>query len=291
MSVLQAIILGIVQGITEFLPVSSFGHLVALESFFDVERSTGVLFEVMLHIGTLAAIFFALRSDLRRIGEELIGMVMDLIGNLNLYIHNRRTGEQLHYTRIIYNTYRRFAALLVVSTVPTAVIGYTARRLVTKAAVSPLLPGACLLITGIFLLVTDFSRAGGNRTPKDMNYDHAMWMGISQGLSVFPGLSRSAMTISAGLLCGLSRKFAVKYSFIMSVPAVLGALAMELDEFASPAMDVGLGFTYVLGMLAAAVTGYFTIHFLMQMIQRTKLRYFAFYCFLAGAAALIMNFA
>lgn len=291
MSVLQAIILGIVQGITEFLPISSFGHLVVLEGLFDVERSTGALFEVMLHVGTLVAVFMAFKSDLRRIGEELIGMIMDIVGNLNLYIHNRRTGEELHYAKIVYNTYRRFAALLVVSTIPTAVIGYTARRLVTKAAISPLLPGACLLITGIFLLVTDLSQAGGSRTPKDTTYDNAMWMGISQGLSVFPGLSRSGMTICTGLLCGLNRKFAVRYSFIMSVPAIIGALFMELGEFTSPAMDAGLGFTYILGMLTAGVTGYFTIHFLMHLIQKTKLRYFAFYSFLAGALALIANFA
>ena len=94
MSVLQAILLGIVQGITEFLPVSSFGHLAAIENAMGITRNTAVLFEVLLHVGTLAAIFFAFHEDIRRIGEELLGMVMDVIGNLNIYFHNRRTGEQ-----------------------------------------------------------------------------------------------------------------------------------------------------------------------------------------------------
>ena len=291
MSVLHAILLGIVQGITEFLPVSSFGHLSAIETALGMEHSTAVLFEVLLHVGTLAALFAAFWKDIRRIGEELLGMVMDIVGNLNIFLYNRRTRENFHYAKIVYGTYRKFAAVMVVSFIPTAMIGYTTRRLVTKAAISPLLPGTCILITGIFLLVTDFSRVGGSKTPKDVTYDNAMWIGICQGIAVFPGISRFGMTICAGLLCGFSRKFAVKYSFLVSIPAIIGALFMEIGQFASPEMSVGLGFTYIAGMLVAGVVGYFAIHILLPLLQRTKLRYFAFYCFLAGAAALIGNFA
>lgn len=290
MSPLLAILLGIIQGITEFLPVSSFGHLATVEQLFGAERQAGVLLEAMLHAGTLVAIFIVFWSDIKRIGEELLGMTMDLIGNLNLYIHNRRTGEQLHYAKVVYGTYRKFASLILVSSIPTAILGYTCRRLVAKAAISPLLPGICFLITGIFLLVTDLGQVGMNKTPREAGYDSAMWMGICQGIGVFPGISRSGMTICAGLLCGLSRKFAVKYSFIMSIPAVAGALLLELGQFASPEMTVGLGFTYILGMLAAAVTGFFAIQVLLRILQKTKLRYFAFYCFLAGIAALVINY-
>lgn len=291
MSVLQAILLGIVQGITEFVPVSSFGHLAVFENALGIERSTAVLFEVLLHVGTLAAVFIAFWSDIRRIGEELLGMSMDLVGNANIYLHNRKTGDNLHYAKIVYGTYRKFAAAMLVSFVPTAILGYTARRLVTKAAISPLLPGACILITGIFLLVTDFSNIGGSKTPKDVTYDSAMWIGICQGIAVFPGISRAGMTICAGLLCGYSRKFAVKYSYIISIPAVIGSFFLEIPQFTAPKMTVGLGFTYLLGMIAAGVTGYFAVHLFFRMLQRTKLRYFAFYCFLAGALALIGNFA
>ena len=136
MSVLQAILLGIVQGITEFLPVSSFGHLAAIENAMGITRNTAVLFEVLLHVGTLAAIFFAFHEDIRRIGEELLGMVMDVIGNLNIYFHNRRTGEQLGYARLVSGTYRKLTVLILVSSIPTAMLGYICRRLVTKAAAS-----------------------------------------------------------------------------------------------------------------------------------------------------------
>ena len=291
MSVLQAILLGIVQGITEFLPVSSFGHMAAIENAMDITRDTAVLFEVLLHVGTLFAVLFVFREDIRRILEELLGMALDLIGNVNIYFHNRRTGDNLHYARVVHGTYRKFTAVMLVSFIPTAMLGYICRRLVTLAAMSPLLPGACIMITGVFLLVTDLSNIGGNKTPKDVTYDNAMWIGICQGISVFPGISRCGMTICAGLLCGFSRKFAIKYSYLISIPAILGSLVLELGEFAGPQMSVSLGFTYIFGMIIAGVVGYFTIQFLLRNLQRGKLRYFAFYCFLAGAIALISNFA
>lgn len=291
MSVLQAILLGIIQGITEFLPVSSFGHLAALENAMGISRNTAVLFEVLLHVGTLAAIFMDFQEDIRKIGEEAVGMVLDLIGNANIYFHNRRTGENLNYAKVVHGTYRRLTTFMLVSFIPTAMLGYVCRRLVTKAAISPLLPGACIMITGVFLLVTDLSNIGGIKTPKDVTYDHAMWIGICQGISVFPGVSRCGMTLCAGLLCGFSRKFAVKYSYLISIPAVIGSLFLEFGQFGTPKMSVSLGFTYVLGMIVAGVVGYFTIRFLLQMLHRMKLRYFAFYCFVAGAIALISNFA
>lgn len=290
MTVLYTILLGIIQGITEFLPISSFGHLLMAENLLGMDRGAGVLLEAMLHLGTVAAIFFAMREELKRIGVELLGMVMDIVGNINLYIHNKRSGESLRYARIVHGSYRKFAALLVVSSIPTAIIGYTARRLVTKSSVSPLMTGIGLLITGIFLLVIDLSKSGGDKTPREATYDHAMWIGICQGISVFPGLSRSGLTISTALLCGFSRKFAVKYSFLLSVPAVIGAFILEIGEFTSPVMSVGLGFTYVLGMLVSALVGCLTIRFLLRLVQKKKFRYFAYYCFLAGIAYLVWNF-
>lgn len=290
MSVIQAIILGIVQGITEFLPISSFGHLTIIESLLGVDGGPGVLFEVMLHMGTLAALVIVFFKDICQIGIEFLGIVADLVGNANLYIHNKRTGDNLHYARIVHNTYRKFTVLILVSLVPTVILGYTARRLVTLGAASALMPGIGLLVTGIVLLVVDFSNLKGERTPRTTNYGHAMWMGICQGISVFPGLSRSGLTISAGLFCGLSRKFAVKYSFLMSIPAVAGAMLLELGEFAAPEMTIGLGFTYVLGMLVAGAVGVFTVQFLISWTQKIKFRYFAFYCFIAGIAGLAVNF-
>lgn len=290
MIVLYVILLAVAQGILEFLPVSSFGHLCILQNLFGMKQGPGVLLEVMLHFGTMAAVILVFWKDIRRIGLETLGMVMDLIGNLSLYIHNKRTGDKLRYAKIISSTYRKFAALIWLSMVPTAMIGYTARRLVSLAAASKLIPGAGILITGILLLVVDFSRLGGKKAARDADFGSAMWIGICQGLSVFPGLSRSGLTISAGLICGFTRSFAVKYSYILSIPAIFGALIMELGQFGSAEMTIGLGFTYILGMLIAAAVGYFTIHTLLRLVNKGRLCYFAYYCFLIGFLTLIGNY-
>lgn len=290
MSVIYAILLAILQGITEFIPVSSYGHLSVAEQLLNVERSTGLLFESMLHLGTAAAIIFVFKKDLMRIVEELIGMIMDIVGNLNLYIHNRRTGEELNYARIIYGTYRKFTALLVISMIPTVMLGFTARNLADMAADSPILPGIGFLLTGIFLLVTDFNKSGGDKGPRDVGYDSAMWLGICQGLAVFPGVSRMGLTICAALLCGYSRKFAVRFSIIMSLPAVLGAFFVESGNFISSEMTVGLAFTFIFAAVIAGFTGCLVIRFMQNLSQKKKLRYFAYYSFLAGVIALSANY-
>ena len=287
MTVLYIILLAIVQGITEFLPVSSFGHLCFVQNLLGMEHGPGVLLETMLHLGTLAAIFMTFQKDIRHLAFEALDMFMDLIGNANLYIHNRRTGEQLHYTRIISNVYRKFVVLLLVSMI--AFLGCTARRLVSVSATSVLIPGAGILVTGILLLVIDLSRVGGTKAAKDAHFSDAMWIGICQALSVFPGLSRSGLTISAGLMSGFSRTFAVKYSYILSIPAIIGATIMELGQFGSADMTVGLGFAYVFGMIIAAVVGMLTIRTCLRLVHKGKFRYFAYYCFLAGFIALITN--
>ena len=290
MSVIHAIILGILQGITEFLPVSSFGHLCAAQHLMGGTRGSGVLFEVMLHIGTMAALILFLWKDIRKIGIELIGMIMDLIGNANIFLYNRRTGKNLTYARIVTGTYRKLTALLIVSTLPTMLIGYQCKRLIVRTAASHMFSGIGLLLTGVILLVVDYSNINGNKGTREADYGDAMWMGICQGISVFPGISRPGLTMSAGLFCGMSRKFAVKYSLLMSIPAVIGAFFVEMGEFTSVSMTVGRGFTYILGMLVAGIVGYLVIRFMVNLVNQLKLRYFAFYCFAAGIIVLAANY-
>ena len=265
-------------------------NLSILENFFGMDRNAGVLLEAMLHVGTLGAVFMTFQKDIRHILYEILDMTMDIVGNFHLYFYNKRTGKQLHYARIISNTYRKFVVLLLVSMIPTMFLGYTSRRLVVLVADSTLVSSAGLLITGIVLLVIDLSRAGGTKAAKDASLSNAMWIGISQGLSVFPGLSRSGLTISAGLMSGFSRTFAVKYSYILSIPAILGSLVMELGQFGSPAMTVGLGFTYVLGMVISGIVASFVIRYCLKLVQKGRFRGFAIYCFVIGFVTLIMNY-
>lgn len=286
MSFIQAILLAIVQGITEFIPVSSLGNLTILEHLLGMERGPELLYETMLHLGTVFAVIYVFRNDVRKMIEETIGICGDLIGNSNLYIQNKKQNERYRYARIISNSYRKLAVLILVSMIPSGMLGLAAKNFVARTMDSPLFAGVGILITGVVLIVADFSNAGGYKGVNEASYEHAMWMGIFQGLAIFPGFSRSGLSISAGLFSGLNRKFAVKYSYLISIPAIIGAAFVELPAFASDEMTLRLGVTYVFGMLIAGVVGIFTIRFMLKLVKKIKFRYFAYYCFIIGLAGL-----
>lgn len=290
MSFLEAIILAIIQGITEFLPVSSLGHLSLAENLMGIDRGPGMLYEALLHLGTLAAVILAFYKDVKKVAFSFVGICADIIGNIHLFIQNKRGKGNYNYARIISNSYRKLALLIVISMIPTAMLGYSARNIVAKTMESPLLAGAGILITGIVLIVIDFSKAGGDKGIREASYEHAMWMGICQGLSVFPGFSRSGLSISAALLSGLNRKFAVKFSYLMSIPAIVGAFFSQLVNLGSAEMTIGLGFTYVFGMILSASVGMLTIRILLKLVNQLRFRYFAYYCFVIGLATLFVYY-
>ncbi len=291
MSFLEVIILGLLQGITEFLPVSSFGHLLAAEALMGIERNTGELLEAMLHLGTAFTILFVYWKDFARMGAEVGGMLTDILHNAVIWVHNRRqTDEDLPYAEVMSTTWRKLAMLVLVSLIPTAAVGCSARRLVTMVAASPFFPGALMLISGIFLLVTDLAQGGSRTSIKEAGYDSAMWMGICQGLAVFPGISRSALTICAGLLCGQGRKFVIKFSYIISVPAIIGACIVEFRHFDSVSMTSSLAWSYFFAMVIACLFGIAFMRVLLKLTRSLKLRIFAYYNFLIGIIFLVRNF-
>lgn len=290
MSFFEAIFLGLVQGVTEFLPISSSGHLTILSGLLHINTDTGVLFEVLVHLGTLFAIIAVFRQDLLRMTGELIHMCGDLKFNLQTWFYNKlHEHDEKRYKKILHNNYRKLTAMLFLSTIPTAIIGYLMQGIVEKVTGSLLAAGLGFLVTAVLLLVVD-NWNYGQKIPKDMTSGQAIMIGICQGIGIFPGISRSGITITAGLLCGLKKGFAVRYSFLLAVPAILGATILELKEFAAPVMTVSLGFSYLCGMITAAISGYFCIKIMLGLIQKKKFRFFAVYCFVIGVAALICNF-
>ena len=289
MSFLYSILMGLIQGITEFLPVSSFGHLVIFQQLTGFEPDTGLLLEAMLHLGTTVAVVLAFQKDVRQILLELCRMAYDVVCNAQILIQNKKNGEDQSYHRIVRSSYRKFVVLLLVSTIPTFFLGYAARNLAQMAAYSLLFTGIGLLITGILLFVVDFIPITG-KLPGEITYDRAMWIGICQGLSVFPGISRLGITMSTSLMFGMGRKFALKYSFLLSIPATLGAMAVELKNFVSPSMTISLGIAYVLGAIVAGAVGYLCIRHMLSLVRKKRFRIFACYCFLAGLVAIVGNF-
>ncbi len=289
MSVLESILLGIVQGITEFLPVSSSGHLSILQNIFHIETNGGMLFDIMLHLGTLVAVFVVYHKDIWKMIRETFLMIRDIFSNLRILILNRIHKTAFSYKKIVHNSYRKFVILILVSTIPTGVIGILGKELVELSSETLLIPGLCLLITGVLLLMTDHVREG-RKLPKEVSYPAGLVIGTAQGLATLPGLSRSGTTIAVCLFCGLERKFAVKYSFLLSIPAILGAAVLEIkDVIAEPIEPAQIG-VYGIGAVFAAVVGYICIKTMLLVVKSKKFSCFSYYCFAVGLFAIVGHF-
>lgn len=268
MSWLDAIVLGVIQGLTEFIPVSSDGHLSAAEMLMPRFGQVGLLFDVMVHVGTLAAIFFYYRSLLR---EEVVGLF------------STDAGERRRAWRL--------AMLLLVATVPTGIVGLVLKPMVESTKGSPRFVGAMEILTGLYLAVSYF-RKEGNKNRETMSYLDAAIIGAVQGLAVLPGLSRSASTIAFGLLLGFAARWAADFTFLLAIPAIVGAAGLELVSalrhegpgfFATP--DFG---RYLAGSAVAAIVGYLTIGFLIRMVSTRKVHLFAIYCFVFGLVLILV---
>lgn len=290
MSLIQALILGVVQGITEFLPVSSSGHLAILQNIFKLNTNYSVFFNAMVHLGTLAAIFAAFKKDIKKILLEACRCVYDIRENVKTAFYNRKEQEAKRYKIIISNNYRKLFLLLLVSTVPTIVEGLLFQNLVAMAGSNLLAPAMGLLITAVVLVVADFIPAG-EKIPKDVSVGTAFGIGICQGITVFPGISRCGITIAVCLMCGFNRKFSVKYTFLLAIPTILGAAVLELASLPGSGITA-VEIAYCLAAAAAAgIVGYFCIKKMLSIIQKKQFRFFAVYCFIIGAAAAAYSFA
>ena len=289
MTLLQSVFLGILQGLTEFLPVSSSGHLAIAQNIFHVDTGGSILFDILLHLGTLAVVFIVYWKDIWELIKEALSMIGDIFANLVIRFRNRGAITLTPYRRIIKNNYRKFVLLLIVSTIPTGIIGVAGKKLVEAAGETLLIPGICLIVTAVLLWISDQAQDLG-KIPQNVTWRDAVIIGIAQGFATLPGLSRSGATITACLLCGLNRKFAVKYSFILSIPAILGAAVLEIGDVAASEISPSLLFIYAAGILSAAVVGYFCIRGMLKVVRRRKFHYFSIYCLAAGILAVIGYF-
>ena len=291
MSILQAIFLGIVQGLTEFLPVSSSGHLAILQNVFHIDTGSTVTFDVMLHVGTLLVVFLVYWKDICKLIVEALRMLDEEYHVQKSQRCRPRLLSVLRsrYRRIIRTNYRKFVLLILVSTIPTGLMGYFGRKLIEDASGTLLVPGICLLITAVLLLLSD-QVDNCWKIPKDVSWGEGVLVGIAQGFATLPGLSRSGSTIAACTFCGFERRFAVKYSFILSIPAILGAAVLELGDMASEGVSASMMGNYLAGMAAAAICGYFAIRTIGNLVKKRKMKYFAFYCIAIGILAIVGHF-
>lgn len=287
MSMFEAILLGIIQGITEFLPVSSSGHLVLAQHWLGITENA-LTFDVMVHAGSLLAIVIVLK-------DELFAMAAGIFGGRS---PEARAGRRLFWQ-------------LVVATLPLVAVGLLLRDRVDEAFSSALVSIGFLFLTGGFLLYADRKSAAQSRfgvtggrggsvargytsgtgfaggVAQQTGWSQAIWMGISQAFAVLPGLSRSGVTMGTGLMTGLSRESAARFSFLMSIPAILGATILELQGFLKGEVASVAGTdALVVGAIASAVTTYLAVVLFLRFVRNGRLAPFAYYTWILGAAML-----
>lgn len=291
MSFWEAIVMGLIQGLTEFLPVSSSGHLAIFKNIFHISTDTGLLYDVMLHLATLVAICIVYWKDVKELFVNGCCMVGLWVTNAVLWIGNlfRKPEKKKSYRPVLTTTYRRFVLLILISTVPTGILGILLEKVISSASEVLLLPGICLIFTSILLFIADRAKQG-EVTEETATYKNSLFIGLAQGVATLPGLSRSGTTITACLLSGFSREFAVKYSFIMSIPVILGAMVLELKDFSAVELGGGMIWNYLAGMLMAGIVGYICIKTMLLVVKKKKFTIFSIYCLLAGLASVVFYF-
>ncbi|MBQ7714213.1 MAG: undecaprenyl-diphosphate phosphatase [Oscillospiraceae bacterium] len=274
MSLLHSILLGIIQGVTEFLPISSSGHLAIAEHLLGMEGAAEIpaFFDVLLHLGTLVAVFAAYWGEIAEIVREFFRGCGDLARGT--------TPKRVPPAR-------RMILLIVAGTMPLLLV-LPVKDKVEALSENLLFIGGALLFTGALLFLSDRARKGG-KTEKNARLADALLVGAAQAVATCPGVSRSGMTISAGCFLGFERRFAVRYSFLLSIPAILGANLLALKD----ALETGVAWgdvpVYLAGVAVAAAVGYACIRLLRYIADKGRFGVFAYYCWAVGALVLALT--
>lgn len=274
MSIWNAIVLGLVQGIAEFLPISSSGHLSIMNNLFDMSTVDDghVFFDVLLHLGTLSSIFVVYWQD-------IVHMVRETLGVMNL---GPLTGQR----QARYPSARLFV-MIVCATLPMLLVIPIKDR-IDGLFYQNIFIGIMLILTGCILYVSDRMQQG-RKTENNITILDAVIIGLCQCVASIPGLSRSGTTITAGIATGLRRDFAVKFSFLMSVPAVLGATILSIAEAVEKGVDLSSVPAYLVGMVAAMISGIITITAFKRIFSNGKFGGFSYYCWVMGVLSIILS--
>ncbi len=273
MHMYQAVVLGIIQGLAEFLPVSSSGHLVLFQNFFGI-TDPALSFDISLHMGTLAAVLLIFYNDIK-------AMVLSLTGSFT----KMRSGKTLN-DLLKQDKNFMLAMMIITGSVPTAILGLIIQKHTDFFFSSVPLVGLMLILTGIFLW---FTKKFNTNNTENIGYKQALFIGLCQGIAVIPGISRSGSTIAAGLFAGIDRETSAKFSFLLSIPAILGAEFLSLKDCIS---TTGLSFDQatIYGTITSFIVGFFALKLLLKIVKKGRLHYFAPYCWLVGIIAIAAVF-
>ncbi|HHO47011.1 MAG TPA: undecaprenyl-diphosphate phosphatase [Desulfobacteraceae bacterium] len=267
MELVKAIVLGIIQGLTEFLPISSSGHLVIGSRLLNFQEP-GIFFEVFLHCGTLFAVILVFRGEL-----------LQMLRSLFVSPAVRRADPELSH-------YFNWSVQVVVATLPAVIAGLFLRNSIDRIFDTILITFSMLAVTGIMMVLTKFIRDRGAA----VTWPRALIIGVAQALAILPGISRSGSTIFTGMLVGINRETAARFSFIMSIPAILGAVVLKAGELLAAPPPAEQFVNIGAGTAASLVSGYGAIVLLLRIVRRGKLYWFGYYCLLVSGLGLAWHF-
>lgn len=262
--VIKYIILGIIQGIAEILPISSSGHLIIISSILGIEENS-ITFDIFLHVASLIAVIFFLRKQ-----------ILKILNGTYKYIFKKDKDYKYSFTYFMY---------LLVSTIITAGIGIFLNDYMDQIQ-KPLIVAFFLFLNGVILMFAD--KMVCERDITDMSLENAVVIGLSQGIGLFPGISRSGITMSGAVFQKFNKEEAVEYSFLLFIPATIGATLLNIKDITS--VDSSLGIGYLLGFVFALVFTYLSLRFFLKMVRKQKLKYFAYYCFVIAIITFIYEF-
>ena len=276
MTILNALLLGIIQGVAEFLPISSSGHLSIAQNLLGMgmEGADDVFFDVLLHLGTLAAVFAAYWTDIQE-------MVLEFFRTIGDVARGRTPGK--------IPPARRLILLIVVGTLPLFLILIPpVKGFVEGLYANTFFVGGALLATGLLLYFCD-RVPKGRKNERTATLADVLLVGAGQAIATCPGISRSGMTICMGCFRGFERRFAVRFAFLLSIPAVLGANILQLKDVAETGVDLALLPAYLVGVAAAALSGYLSIRLVRMVADKGRFGAFAYYCCAAGSVTVILS--
>lgn len=266
MDLWESFLLGLIQGITEFLPISSSGHLVLGQHFLGIQDDGGITFEIVVHFGTLVSIVLYYRKDVLALIMSAVELVMKPSVFLNPADMSK---EQL------------LVGYILVSMIPALLVGILLKSTIESVFESPMWVSAMLLVTGIILLSTTFAKKSTNT----IGIKHVYGMGFAQAVAILPGISRSGSTIAVGQLLGLSREECARFSFLMVILVIAGAMILEIAELGTVGVSVDVT-ALVVGFFTSAISGYFALTFLIHVIKKFGIQWFSAYCFALGSISL-----
>ncbi|NYB52013.1 MAG: undecaprenyl-diphosphate phosphatase [Methanobacteriaceae archaeon] len=276
MDIFQAIIMGAVQGLTEFLPISSSAHLVFIPEIIGAQST--LAFDTLLHVGTLVAVVTYFWKDILSMIKAFVSSLLDIPqGKFNAGVRE--------------DPFKRLAWLVLVGTIPAGLMGVLFKSEFESLFSSVASVGFFLIVTGFILWGSEWiakrNREKKGKDVKQVTFVNSLVIGLFQGFAIAPGISRSGSTIAAALFSGLERKLAARYSFLLSIPAILGAALIQTKDIVS--FDANLE-VMIAGFLSAALFSYLAVKFMMGYIQKHSLKIFAIYCWIVGVLTLILTF-